>query len=93
MEIRPTADQEAFIRDAIATGKIGRPEDAAEQAMALWEERERRRAEILARVAEAEAALDRGEGTEITAKSMNALAEGVKRRGRTRLEAENAARG
>ena len=57
MEIRPTPDQEAFIRQAIDAGRIARPEDAATQAMALWEERERRRAEILARVDEAEAAL------------------------------------
>jgi hypothetical protein len=61
MEIRPTPDQEASIRQAIDAGRIERPEDAATQAMALWEERERRRAEILARVDEAEAALARGE--------------------------------
>ena len=91
MEIRPTPDQEAFIRQAIDAGRIARPEDAATQAMALWEERERRRAEILARVDEAEAALDRGEGTVITPETMRALAEDVKRRGRS-LEAENAAR-
>ncbi len=92
MEFRPTPDQEAFIRQAIDAGRIARPEDAATQAMALWEERERRRAEILARVDEAEAALAQGEGTVITPETMRTLAEDVRRRGRARLEAENAAR-
>lgn len=58
--------------------------------MVPWEERERRRAEILACIDEA--ALARGEGTVITPEAMRALAEGVKQRGRARLEAENAAR-
>jgi len=60
--------------------------------MALWEERERRRAEILARIDEGEAALARGEGTVITPETMRTLAEDVKRKGRARLEAESAAR-
>ena len=89
MEIRPTPDQEAFIRQAIEAGRIARPE---EQAIALWEERERRRAEILARIDEAEAALAGREGTVITPETMRTLAEDVKRNGRARLEAENAAR-
>jgi hypothetical protein len=92
MEIRPTPDQETFIRQAIEAGRIARPEDAAAQAMALWEERERRRAEILARVDEAEAALAGGEGTVITPDTVRTLAEDVKRKGRARLEAENSAR-
>ena len=33
MEIRPTPDQEALIRHAIASGRIGRPEDAGLEAM------------------------------------------------------------
>ena len=48
--------------------------NAATQAMALWEERERRRAEILARVDEAEAALARGEGTVIAPRRDDARA-------------------
>ena len=53
---------------------------------------EHRRAEILARVDDAEASLARGEGIVITQTSMHQLAEDVKQRGRARLEAENAAR-
>jgi len=92
MEIRPTPDQEAFIRQAIDAGRISRPEEAATQAMPLWEERERRRAEILTRIDEAEVALARGEGTVITPETMRTLAEDARRRGRARLDAENARR-
>jgi Arc/MetJ-type ribon-helix-helix transcriptional regulator len=88
MEIRPTPDQEAFIRAAIDTGRIGSPEDAAKEGLALWEERERRRLEILAACDEAEASIDRGEGIEITPENMRKLADDVKRRGRERLAAE-----
>lgn len=55
--------------------------------MALWIERERRRAEILAAVDIAKASIDRGEGTKITRESMRALAEEVKRQGRAQLAA------
>jgi putative addiction module CopG family antidote len=88
MEVRLTPDQEAFVRQAIESGRLHRPEDAVEGALRLWEERERTRAEILAAVDAAEASLDRGDGIEVTEQSMRELAEGVKQRGRARLEAE-----
>jgi len=91
MEVRLTPDQEAFVRQAIESGRLHRPEDAVEEALQLWEDRERTRAEILAAVDAAEASLDRGEGIEVTEQSMRELAEGVKHRGRARLEAERAA--
>ena len=89
MEIRPTPDQEAFIRQAVEAGRIAHPEDAVMQALTLWEDRERRRLEILDRIDAAERSIARGEGIEITPDSMRALAEGVKHRGRARLKAEN----
>ncbi len=58
------------------------------EALSLWEERERTRAEILAAVDEAESSLARGEGRIVTQESMRELAEDVKRRGRARLAAE-----
>jgi putative addiction module CopG family antidote len=88
MEVQLTPDQEAFIRQAIEAGRLHRREDAVREAMSLWEERERRRLEILAAVEEAEASLARGEGRSITQESMRELAEEVKRRGRARLAAE-----
>ena len=92
MEIRPTPDQEALIRHAIASGRIGRPEDAVQEAMVLWEERERERAEILAAIDVAEASLLQDAGHLVTPESMQRLAEEVKQRGRARLAAEQARR-
>jgi putative addiction module CopG family antidote len=92
MEVRLTPDQEAFIRQAIETGRFHRPEDAVEEALSLWEERERTRAEILAAVETAEASLARGEGRTITPESMQQLADEVKQRGRARLTVEPSSR-
>jgi Arc/MetJ-type ribon-helix-helix transcriptional regulator len=88
MEVQFTPDQKAFIRQALESGRLRREEDAVKEALSLWEERERTRAEILAAVDEAEASLARGEGRIITQESMSELAEEVKRRGRARLAAE-----
>lgn len=88
MEVRLTPDQEAFVRQAIEAGRFHRPEDAVDEALALWEERERTRAEILAAVETAEASLARGEGRTITPESMRQLADEVKQRGRALLAAE-----
>jgi len=88
MEIHFTADQEALIRHAIETGRLHRAEDAVAEALALWEEHERRRVEMLAAVDQAEASLARGEGRLITQQSMQELAAAVKQRGRARLAAE-----
>jgi len=89
MEVRLTANQEAFIRQAIETGRLHHEEDAVEEAMLLWEERERRRLEILASVDKAEASLARGEGRRITTyEEVAQLAGDVKRRGMARLAAD-----
>ena len=57
--------------------------------MALWEERERRRLEILAAVDKAEASLARGEGRRVaTHEEPTRLAADIKRRGLARLAAE-----
>jgi hypothetical protein len=58
------------------------------EALSLWEERERTRAEVLAEVDDAEESLLRGESRTITQESMRELAEQVKQRGRARLAAE-----
>jgi putative addiction module CopG family antidote len=93
MEVQLTPDQKAFARQAIESGRLCREEDAVKEALSLWEERERTRAELLAAVDEAEASLAHGEGRAIAQDSMRELAESVKQRGRTRLAAEqNASR-
>ena len=88
MEVRLTPDQKAFIQQAIESGRLSREEEAIQEALSLWEERERLRAEILASVDAAEETLAHGEGRVITEESMRQLAEEVRQRGRVRLAAE-----
>lgn len=88
MNVELTPDQQEFVRKAIESGRISGEKEAVQQALALWEKRERRRLEILAMVEEAEASLAPGEGIPITEDSMRALAERVKQEGRRRLAAD-----
>jgi Arc/MetJ-type ribon-helix-helix transcriptional regulator len=46
MGVSLTPGQEAFIRQAIESGRFHREEDAVREALSLWEERERKRAEF-----------------------------------------------
>jgi putative addiction module CopG family antidote len=91
MNVELTPDQRAFVQKAIESGRINREEEAVREALALWEERERKRLEIVAMVEEAEASLARGEGRVITEESMKELAKEIKQRGRQRLAAEHSA--
>ena len=86
MEVQLSPDQRAFVREAIESGRYTREEEAVQEALSLWETRERRRAEILAAVDHAEASFARGEGRRITTRQeAAALAEDVKQRGLARL--------
>ena len=86
MELKLNPDQKAFVRHAIQTGRIQREEEAVQEALSLWEERERRRMEIMASVERAEASLARGEGRTIANyEQMTQLAADIKRRGMARL--------
>jgi Arc/MetJ-type ribon-helix-helix transcriptional regulator len=64
MEVQFTPEQEAFIRQAIASGRIHRAEGAVQQALFLWEKQERSRIEILTALDEAEADFETGEYTD-----------------------------
>jgi Arc/MetJ-type ribon-helix-helix transcriptional regulator len=89
-----TGCQKAFVREAIQSGRLRREEDAVEEALSLWEERERRRLQILVAVDKPEASLARGEGRSVTTQDeARQLAEDVARRGLARLNAENHPRG
>ena len=88
MDVHLTPDQKAFARRAIESGRLHSEEDAVEEALALWEERERQRVEFLLTLDEARASLARGEGRVITQESMQQLASEVKERGRSGLPAE-----
>jgi len=87
MEVQLTADQKAFVQRAIQSGRLQHEAEAVAEALSLWEERERARAELLASFDAAEASIARGEGRVITQESMRELAVEVKRRGRARLDA------
>ncbi len=91
MEVELTSDQKAFVRLAMAAGRLHREEDAVQEALLLWEERERRRLEILAAVEKARASFARGAGRMVTTREQRSqLVEDVERRGLARLAAENA---
>jgi putative addiction module CopG family antidote len=93
MEVHLSPDQEAFIRQAIESGRFRHEEEAVREAMLLWEERERRRLEILAAVDKAEASLARGEGLTISSEAeLDAFASDVRRRGLERLSSEKNSR-
>jgi Arc/MetJ-type ribon-helix-helix transcriptional regulator len=92
MNVELTPDQRAFIQKAIESGRFTREEQAIEEAMALWEERERRRLEILAMVDEADASFARGEGIPITEESVPGLIDEAKQRLRKRIEVERSAK-
>lgn len=89
MEVQLTPDQRAFVRQAIESGRLRREEDAVKEALSLWEERERRRLEILVAVDQAESSIARGEGRRVTTpEQVKQLAADVKRRGMARLNAD-----
>ncbi len=88
MDVHLTPDQKAFARRAIESGRLHSEQDAVQEALALWEERERQRTEFLLTLDAAKASLARGEGRIITQESMRQLAQEVKERGRARLLAE-----
>jgi putative addiction module CopG family antidote len=91
MEVNLTPDQKAFVRQAIESGRLHREEEAVQEALSLWEDRERKRAEFLATIDDAKASTEHGQGRVITQQSMQELAEEVKQRGLARLTAEQQA--
>ena len=88
MDIQLTSDQQAFARLAIERGRLQSEAGAIQEALALWEARERNRAAFLLTLDDARASIARGEGRAITADTMPLLATEVKERGRARLAAE-----
>ena len=88
MNVELTPHQRASIKKAIESGRFTREEERFQEALPLWEERERRRLEILTMLDEADAELARGEGIPITEESVKRLAEEAKQRLRRRIEAE-----
>jgi Arc/MetJ-type ribon-helix-helix transcriptional regulator len=88
VHVQLTRDQEAFARRAIESGRLHSEKDAVQEALALWEERERQRTEFLLKLEDSRASLSRGQGRVITQESVQLLAQEVKERGRARLLVE-----
>lgn len=88
MEVELTSDQKALARRAVETGRLHSEEDVVQEALALWEERERQRLEFLASLEGARAGVAYGAARPITEDSIRELAAEVKARGRARLLAE-----
>jgi Arc/MetJ-type ribon-helix-helix transcriptional regulator len=88
MEVTLTSDQQAFVRLAMADGRLRSEEEAVAEALDLWEERERGRVAFRATLTDARASLARGEGRELTEEGLQELAKSIKERGRARLAAE-----
>jgi Arc/MetJ-type ribon-helix-helix transcriptional regulator len=86
MEIQLTPAQEAFLRQAIESGRIHRAEEAIQQALSLWEARERGRIEILSALDVAEGDLQTGNFSDYGDESLPRLAEELKREARSSLK-------
>lgn len=78
MEVDFTTDQREFVRRAIAGGRFRREEDAVQEALSLWEERERIRIEILMALDESEADLSAGRYDDYMPESSSQLARDLK---------------
>jgi len=85
MEVQLTPDQEAFVRQAIDSGRLHHAEEAVQQALSLWESRERSRVEILCALDEAESDLGAGNFSDYSEESLPRLAEELKREARASL--------
>jgi Arc/MetJ-type ribon-helix-helix transcriptional regulator len=85
MDVQLTSDQQAFARRAIESGRLHSEQDVVQEALVLWEERERQRAEFLLTLDDAIASLARGEGRVITQENMQQLASEVRERGRAAM--------
>jgi len=93
MEVTLTSDQQAFIKLAVADGRLHNEEEAVQQALTLWEERERNRLDFVASLAQARASLARGEGRTLTTEAdLQGLSASIKERGRNRLAAQSGPR-
>jgi putative addiction module CopG family antidote len=85
MQVQLTPEQSSFVELGIQEGRFRDSEEAIRQALALWEKRERARAELLASLDLAEQSLDAGEGESYTVESLQELVDSVKERGVAKL--------
>jgi putative addiction module CopG family antidote len=85
MQVQLTPEQTSFVEMGIQEGRFRDSEEAVRQALALWEKRERARAELVASLDLAERAIDAGEGETYTRETLHQLVESVSERGTAKL--------
>jgi putative addiction module CopG family antidote len=85
MEIELTPEQDSFIQLGVREGRFRDEKEAVRQAMAFWEERERRRLELIAAIEEGEASFGEDDIVLETEEDFRKLAEDIKERGRAAL--------
>jgi len=78
MEVELTLDQQAFVRQVIASGRLKHEAEIMQEAFSLWEDRERRRVELLAAFDAAESDLDSGYFTDHSDETLPDLAASLK---------------
>ena len=81
VEIQLTPRQKAFVRQAIESGRLRHEEDAVREALALWEQRECARVELLVAFDETEADLEAGNYTDFQRRDATAAGLRAKARG------------
>jgi len=87
MEITLTPDQEALIEYGVEKGRFKDSREAVAKAIALWEELERDRMELLLSLDQAEADIAAGNFIECDEEGFKDPAEQIKREGRLRRAA------
>jgi putative addiction module CopG family antidote len=88
MQIELTPAQNSFVELGIQEGRFQSRDEAVRQALALWENRERARLELLSSLDAAERALDAGEGEDYSSENLGALVESVRKRGNANLNGD-----
>ena len=87
MKITLTPEQEELIQHAIDSGRLKSAEEAVQEALSLWEERQRDLTELLAALDEAEEDFRTGNFIECDSEGLPDLAEEIKRKVRESLGA------
>jgi putative addiction module CopG family antidote len=85
MEVELSPEQQAFIKAGIEGGRYQSSEDAIQEALRQWEDRQRTLAQLQVLVDEGMEDLERGRYNDFTDETLPELFERIKREGRRRL--------
>jgi putative addiction module CopG family antidote len=85
MEVRLNSEQEAFVRQAVESGRFRGAEDVVREALEMWHDRERKRADIMEVFDLAEASVSRVAKRNVTKEPATEYAGKGERRRRKRI--------